>query len=99
MIFFSSLRLILRLIKSSTSTELKSFYSTIYKIDEVVTWVSAAAFCKARQKIKYHLFVDLYKLIVKFFYDKKSVQKWFDFRLLSVDGSEMSLPSSKEPYR
>lgn len=88
--------LILQLLKSSVKTELKSFYTTVFKVDEIVNWVSDAAFCRARQKIRHHLFIDLYKFIVRFFYAHIGGKLWFHFRLLAVDGSELNLPSSKE---
>jgi len=88
--------LILQLLKSSLKTELKTFYTTVFKQDEVVNWVSASALCQARQKIKYNLFIDLYKLIARYFYRHFGGKRWFHFRLLAVDGSEINLPSSKE---
>ncbi len=88
--------LILQLLKSSVKTELKSFYTVIFKVDEVVNWVTDGAFCKARQKIKYQLFVDLQRFIVRFFYANIGGKRWFHYRLLAVDGSEMNLPSSEE---
>ena len=91
--------LILQLLKSSVSTELKSFYTTVFKVDQVVNWVTDSAFCKARQKIKYSLFIYLYKFIVHFFYANIGGHRWFHYRLLAVDGSELNLPSSKELIR
>lgn len=88
--------LILQLLKSSVKTELKTFYTTVFKVDEVVNWVGDAAFCKARQKIKHQLFIDLYKLIVSIFYTQIGGKRWCGFRLLATDGSELNLPSSKE---
>lgn len=88
--------LILQLLKSSVRTELKSFYTAIFKVDEVVNWVTDSAFCKARQKIKHQLFIDLYRFIVRFFYKHVGGKRWFHYRLLAVDGSELNLPSSKE---
>ncbi len=88
--------IILQLLKSSVITELKTFHTTVFKIDEVVNWVSDAAFCKARQKIRHQLFIDLYKFIVRFFYAHIGGKRWFHFRLLAVDGSELNLPSSPE---
>lgn len=88
--------IILQLLKSSVKTELKSFYTTVFRVDEVVNWVTDGAFCKARQKIKHQVFIDLYKFIVRFFYAHVGGNLWFHYRLLSVDGSELNLPSSKE---
>lgn len=87
---------ILRLLKSSVKTELKSYYKDVFKVDEVVNWVTAGAFCKARQKISHYIFIDLYKFIVRFFYSRIGGERWFHYRLLAVDGSELNLPSSKE---
>jgi len=91
--------LILQLLKSSVKTELKSFYTTVFKVDEVVNWVSEGAFCRARQKIKYQLFIELYKFISRFFYANIGGERWFHFRLLATDGSALNLPSSKELLR
>lgn len=88
--------LILRLLKSSVKTELKTFYQTVFKTDEIVNWVSDAAFCKARQKISYHLFIDLYKAMIRFYYSQIGGKRWFHYRVLAVDGSALNLPSSKE---
>lgn len=88
--------LILQLLKSSVKTELKSFYTSVFKTDEVVNWVSDASFCRARQKIKHVLFIDLNKFFVRFFYKFIGGGLWFHFRLLAVDGSELNLPSSEE---
>jgi len=88
--------LILRLLKSSVKTELKSFHTTVFKVDEVCNWVTDSAFCRARQKISHKLFIDLYKFIVRWFYAHIGGRRWFHFRLLAVDGSEINLPSSKE---
>ena len=88
--------LILQLLKSSVQTELKTFYTTIFKVDEVVNWVTDSAFCKARQKINHQLFVDLYRFIARSFYANIGGKRWFHFRLLAVDGSEINLPSSKK---
>lgn len=88
--------LILRLLKSSVSTELRVFYESILKVEEVVNLVSDSAFCKARQKIHFKLFVELYKFFVRFFYANIGGKTWFHFRLLGIDGSELNLPSSEE---
>lgn len=94
--FQTVILLILRLLKSSLKTELKSFYTQVFKVDEVVNWVSDAALCKARQKIKYDIFADLGKMMADSFYESVVGERWHGFRLLGVDGSEINLPSSKE---
>ncbi len=94
--FQSVTLLILQLLKSSVKTELKTFYTTVFRVDEVVHWISESAFCKARQKVSHKLFINLYKFLVRFFYAKSGWLRWFHFRLLAVDGSALNLPSSKE---
>lgn len=88
--------IILQLLKSSLKTELKSFYQTVFKVDEVCNWVSNVALCKARHKIKHQLFIDLYKFFVRWFYHHIGGKRWRHFRLLAVDGSALNLPSSDE---
>jgi hypothetical protein len=88
--------LILRLLKSSLQTELKGFYTEVFKQDEVVNWVSDAALSKARQKIKSDLFSDLSDTVAEAFYSLTGGDRWKGYRLLGVDGSEINLPSSKQ---
>lgn len=88
--------LILRLLKSSVKTELKGFYTQVFKSDEIVNWVSDVAFCKARQKIKHGFFADLGSMVADSFYEITVAKRWNGFRLLGVDGSEINLPSSKD---
>lgn len=88
--------LVLRLLKASLQTELKGFYTEVFKIDEVVNWVSDAALCKARQKIKHEFFSDLSDTVAGAFYSTIGGERWKGYRLLSVDGSEINLPSAKE---
>ncbi len=88
--------LILRLLKCSLKTELKGYYTELFKEDKVVNWVSDVALCKARQKIKFELFKDLCRMIASTFYSVNGGDRWKGYRLLGVDGSEINLPSSKE---
>jgi len=88
--------IILQLLRSSVKTELKSFHATVFGEEKVVNWVTDSAFCKARQKIRHELFIEMYRLIVRFFYATNGGYNWYNFRLLAVDGSELNLPSSKE---
>ena len=88
--------LILQLLKSSLSTELKRYHKTLFHSDLVINWVSTSAFSQARTKIKYDFFIELNKFMLRFFYKSTGFQTWFHFRLLAVDGSELNLPSSQE---
>lgn len=88
--------LVLRLLKSSMKTELKEFYREVYKTDEVTNWVSDVALCKARHKIKHTFFSGMSSMMSDAFYEVNQWNKWNDFRLLGVDGTEINLPSSQE---
>ncbi len=88
--------LILQLLKASVRTELKNFHQKIFPADEICNWVTDSAFCRARQKIKPALFIELYRFVARSFYAREGVKRWHHFRLLAVDGSEIQLPSSKE---
>lgn len=88
--------LILRLLKCSVRTELKTYFSTLFPSDLIVNWVSDAAFCKARQKIKAKFFQDLSEFITQYFYRTTKAEQWFGYRLLAIDGSCLNLPPSKE---
>ena len=88
--------LILQLLKSSLSTELKRYHKTLFHSDLVVNWVSSSAFSQARTKIKYDFFIELNKFFLRFFYKSTGFQTWYHFRLLAVDGSELNLPPSQE---
>lgn len=88
--------LILRLLKCSLKTELKNFHKDVFGLDKVVNWVSASALCKARQKIHFQLFADLSGEIVRQFYHNTSCRRWFHYRLMAVDGTEINLPASDE---
>lgn len=94
--FQTTCLLIIRLLKSSLKTEMKAFYRHIYRVDEIVKGASTAAFCKARQKINYQLFIDLYKFLIRFYYTHFETKRWKGFRLLAVDGTAINLPPNEE---
>lgn len=94
--FQKVVHIILQLLKSSVKSELKTLFSTLNSTDEVVNWVTNSAFCKARQKLKHSIFIDLYKAVVSLFYSCIKGEHWFGHRLLAVDGSCINLPSSDE---
>jgi len=94
--FQKVVHIILQLLKSSVKSELKTLFSTLNSTDEVVNWVTDGAFCKARQKIKHSIFIDLYKAVVSLFYSCIKGERWLGHRLMAVDGSCINLPSSDE---
>jgi hypothetical protein len=58
--------------------------------------VTKSALTQARAKVKPELFIDLNNTLVNKFYEDGNFKKWNGFRLLSIDGSTLNLPYSKE---
>ena len=56
--------------------------------------VTAGAYTKARAKLNYTAFVELYQLVREQFYEDGDYHKFKGFRLLAVDGSKVILPNS-----
>lgn len=73
-----------------------TFFQRLLKEDVSSRVVSAAAFCKARQKISPAAFVEINDLLTSLFYRKADVMTLNGRRLLAVDGSTAVLPASDE---
>lgn len=56
--------------------------------------VTAGAYTKARAKLNYTAFIELYRLVRDQFYEDGDYHKFKGFRLLAVDGSKVILPKS-----
>jgi len=56
--------------------------------------VSAGAYTKARAKLNYTAFIELYRLVREQFYEDGDYHRFKGFRLLAVDGSKVILPES-----
>lgn len=56
--------------------------------------VTASAYTRARSKLNYTAFVELYRLVREQFYEDGDYHKFKGFRLLAVDGSKIILPNS-----
>lgn len=85
--------------KRTLSIELFDFFSYIKeKADKVVEKITSSAFTQQRHKLTPEVFKDMNSLLVKEFYldNEERVQLWKRFRLLSVDGSKITLPFSEE---
>ena len=57
---------------------------------------SAAAFCKARQKIKWEAFEKLFHDSGTVLYSSNDYKKLNGYRLLAIDGSDFNLPNTNE---
>lgn len=56
--------------------------------------VTAGAYTKARAKLSYTAFIELYRLVREQFYEDGDYHRFKGFRLLAVDGSIIILPNS-----
>jgi hypothetical protein len=61
-----------------------------------MTSVTKSAYSQARQKLRYTAFVELDNSLTTSYYSLGGIKTWHDYRLLSVDGSKVILPDSKE---
>ena len=58
--------------------------------------VTNSAFTQARSKLKHTAFIELDKMQIEEFYKNISYKTWNGFRLVSIDGSTLRLPYTKE---
>jgi len=89
--FHKIILFILNLIRKSLQIELFSFA----KRGEIKE-VSKQAFSKARRKLDPIVFKLLNQKLIQEFYTDNEIKTFHGFRILSVDGSQIHLPSSKE---
>ena len=78
----------LNLVRSSTQTCLDSFFERIGREDIHMTQQS---FSESRDKIKWAVFVNLFKKIVALIYTGFYIT-WHGYRLSAIDGSKVQLP-------
>lgn len=57
--------------------------------------VTSSAYTRARAKLNYTAFIELYKVVREQFYDDGEYHLYQGFRVLAVDGSKIILPNSK----
>lgn len=98
--FSTTLLFMMNFLKKSLSLEIENFikHVTFFIANTKVQCFSKSAFVQCRNKIKPEVFKHLNnKLIDEFYTDNDaSVKLWKGFRLLSVDGSRMTLPNTEE---
>jgi len=86
----------MNLLKSALQVELNFFFKAIHCADTAQPVITDSAFCQARKKLKYQAFIELDQEQVSYFYHHYPYRDWNGFRLLSVDGSTMRLPSNHD---
>jgi hypothetical protein len=85
--------------KLTLSIELFGFFSYIKgKVGKAVDSITPSAFTQQRHKLTPDVFIAMNRLLTQEFYqnNEERVQLWSGFRLLSVDGSKITLPFSEE---
>ncbi len=101
--FSSTLLFMMNFLKKSLSIEIENFMSFLK--DDICFLkhkpFTKSAFVQCRKKIKPEVFKHLSSLLVGEFYtdNEGAVKRWNNFRLLSVDGSRLTLPNTKELKR
>jgi hypothetical protein len=85
--------------KRTLTIELHSFFSYIKQsISSVANHITTSAFTQSRQKLSPDVFVGINHVIIDEYYtdNDERIDLWQGHRLLSVDGSYVCLPYSKE---
>lgn len=97
--FSLTLLFLINFLKKSLSIEIENFVKLFNKQikNKILSVFTKSAFVQCRNKIQPEVFTHLSSVILNEFYaHKKEVKLWKGFRLLSVDGSRLTLPDTKE---
>lgn len=93
---FKSLSLfIISSVQSSLQRELDRFFKSYNNTELSERFVTQSAFSQARVKIQPSAFLALNKKIVEYFYSNYCYKKWYNMRLVAIDGSIYKLPKTK----
>ena len=65
-------------------------------LNEDLVTISKSAYTQAREKIKYEAFIELCNDIKEQFYKEYDYKKYKGFRVLSIDGSMITLPNNED---
>jgi len=91
--FKNTLMFIARGVGSSLQRELDTFYKEVVGSDFNIRQVTKGAFSQARKKLKPEAFIELNDSVNNTFYNEAPYLVWNNMRLLSVDGTRLSLPN------
>jgi hypothetical protein len=89
---------LINLIKGSVQDELDHFFKSFHTAETWQRVVSKSAFCRARMKLSYLVFVELNQILIRFFYRHFPVRTWQGFNLMAIDGSTVGLPSTLQTF-
>jgi len=88
--------LLINMNNSSYQAELDNFFDHLFDtFEETTTHVYKGSFSKARQKLKYEVFVELNDLMLSYYYQNFPVKTWKGLNLLAVDGTTITVPDEK----
>ena len=91
--FVSLVLFMANIVKQTVQKELTNF---IRLIEGKSTNISKSAFSQSRVKLKPKAFIELNKVLVDEFYADNPLEKWRGFRLIAIDGTKVSLPTSSK---
>ncbi len=83
-------------LKNSVQNELDYFFGRINGGDTDIHKVGNSAFTQARAKLNHSAFIELDNIQIEEFYNNTLYKTWNGFRLISIDGSSVRLPYTKE---
>ena len=87
---------LLNFLKGSYQDELDKFFQAINLFEVAKRVVSKVAFTKARMKLKYEAFIELNDHLIRAFEKTFEPRRWYNHRLIAIDGSTCQLPRIKE---
>jgi len=91
--FTTIILLLINFLKNSLQDELDYFFKAVHQQEVPERTVTKSAFCRARRKVNPEAFIHLNRKLADFFYQHFPYRTWRGFRLLSIDGSTVKLPS------
>lgn len=86
---------LLNLVKRSMQDELDEFFKAIQNKKVAERVVTKSAFTQARRKLHYQAFIELNQAQTAYFYKHRKPHRWYDLRLLAIDGSMSDLPPNE----
>ncbi|WP_121965215.1 IS4 family transposase [Myroides sp. N17-2] len=96
--FSSTILFLINFLTRSLSLEIENFIKYIGQYKSEQQEFSKSAFVQARKKIKPEVFIHLNRVLIADFYTDNSAVKTLlegDFRILSMDGSRITLPNTQ----
>ena len=86
--------LILNLLTRTAQIELDDFFSEV--LENKTESVTKQAFFKARQKVKFDAFKELFFMTRDMILEHNKIRKYRGYRIFAIDGSELRLDKTKK---